>query len=166
MTFLWTKSNLFGGKADVITMFLRQPVSHFGILFSNQTVIHWSFKGFQSESFMSFLEHRNVVYSMDFEITKYRENKIFNNMMVKYENSLYDYGYLIWLVWRAFLLIFGIKIPYKCPKNDMPNNMICHEGLEGLPKDIRPKYDECRANTPYRLYLELKKGSKNAISKD
>lgn len=164
MTFVWTRNSRFGGKEDIITFFLREPVSHFGILFNNDMVMHWNFEGFHVHSLHEFLEHREVIYSMDYEISKYREEKFYNNAQIKYVDSLYDYGYLLWLIWRAFLLLFGVRIPEKCTKLDSPSNMICNEALEAMPKDIKPEYDHCKANTPYRLYLELKKGRKDVVS--
>lgn len=165
MTFLWTLDHRLGGKEDLITFFLEEPVSHFGIRFNNGMVAHWGITGFKYETEFEFLENRTVKYEMHYEISDYREELAAQNIVEKHKDSNYDFIYLIWLIWRAFLLtFFGIKIPYGEPNGETTNSMICHEALEAFPEDIRPKYNSDKANTPYRLYLELKKGSSNAIS--
>ncbi len=165
MTFLWTRSTRLGGKFAFISYFLKEPCGHFAIRFSNGMIVHWSFSGFKLDSLMAFLEKREVVFTMDHNISKYREEKFYDMVTVKYKESGYDYGYLSWLIYRGFLLtIFKRPIPYTAPAFDSSNNMLCNEALEAMPKDIRPKYDPDKANTPYRLYLELKKGEKNVVS--
>lgn len=167
MRFVWTKNTRLGDSLDLIAFFLQEPVSHFGIVFSNDHVMHWSFTGFHMDYLGKFLERRNIIYTLDFEVSKYREDKIFQQMKDKHDNSQYDYFYLLWLVWRcALLLILKNPIPYVSPKLDLKNHMICNEAIEGLPKDVRPYYDQAKGNTPYRLYLELKKGLSNVVSKD
>jgi len=160
MKLLWTKSKLQIKGQDFIGFFLKEPCSHFGIMFDNGKIMHWSFRGKIVQSEFEFLEHRELVFEIDYKISKYREKSLFDRLDYKYRGSTYDYVYLMWLVWRALLLnlSFGsIKIPYKEPFGETSNNMICHEALKALPKEIRPKYDVKKGNTPYRLYLELKK---------
>jgi hypothetical protein len=164
MTFIWTRS-LFLKKIstenDFIGYFLEEPCGHFGILINNR-ILHWSFRGFIDDSIEDFFKKRKRIFSKYYELESDEdESKIYENMKYKYRGSTYDFMYLFWLTWRGFLLFsFNRPIPYGEPFGDTTNNMLCHEALEGLPDRIRPEYDRDKANTPYRLYIELTKGEK------
>jgi hypothetical protein len=152
---------------DFLGFFLGEPASHFGLMFEDGRVMHWSFRGFITETEFEFLENRTVVFEIDYDVSKYKEDVLFEKLKYKYRGSTYDYAYFFWITYRAILRTVTIgywKIPYREPFGDTTNNMICHEALEALPEDIRPEYDRDKSNTPYRLYLELEKGLKDVIS--
>ena len=157
MKFLWTRSKLLSDKWDLITWWLGEPVSHFALQIGLY-VFHWNFFGFHKDHIDKFSKKRVIVYSSESPLKTYKVDILIKAMEDRWRGgSYYDYVYFFWLAWRGFLrTLFRIPIPYREPFGDTTYNFICHEAIEALPENIRPKYDRSRANTPYRLWLELK----------
>ena len=117
--------------------------------------------GFHNDTTKRFYRNRLLIFKKMYPQTIDNQNLIYNKLINKHSGKSYDYGYLFWLVWRAFLLlVFNKDIPYFEPEVDNPNSVICHEALEYLPEMFRPKYDAGKSNTPYRLFIELSKKGK------
>lgn len=156
MKFLWTRSTLLSKKWDIITFWLGEPVSHFALQIGTR-VFHWNFFGFHNDNIEVFKKSRIIVYEIQNPIKTYKLDILIDSMNNRWRGgSYYDYVYFFWLTWRGFLrVLFRVPIPYKEPFGETTYNFICHEAIEALPKNIRPKYDRSKANTPYRLFVEL-----------
>jgi len=159
MRLVWTRSTHLSKKWSFISVFLREPVDHFAIEFfsTNKRYLHWNLSGFHDDDEKTFFKNRKAVFTKEYHMKSVVEQSVHDTMVDRHKGSHYDYAYLLWLIWRSALLLVGIKIPEGEPFGDTTNNMICHEALEGLPRNVRPKYDSDKANTPYRLYQELTK---------
>jgi len=158
---IWTRSTLLGGKDDLITWGLDEPVSHFAILFDNDKIYHSSFHGSKVEDKIEVLKNRKVIYDIDIPLTGELEDITFNSVSVL--KNRYDFLFFFWLVWRGVLFKFlNIKIPDKIGFQN-PNETLCTEVLEQLPSNIKDKYfnnyNPKKAVTPYKLYKMIERGN-------
>lgn len=154
MRILFTRSTLLGGKEDLITWGLNEPVSHVAIDFKG-AVGHSSWShGVDILPLSELLRTRKIIYSIDVPATD-EEGKYFLDRVQENIDRKYDFRFFFWLVWRGILKkFFRIPVPDKIESEDSAA-VLCSEILDYLPPDIRPKYDKTRATTPFKLYTLL-----------
>lgn len=154
MKLLFTRSTLLGGKEDLITWGLEEPVSHFAIEYKG-AVAHSSWShGVDILPLSELLRSRRIIFEIEVPATPAEAGEFFNRVQERI-NRRYDFKFFFWLVWRGILKkIFRIPVPDKI-EEEHSYAFLCTEILELLPDSIKPRYDKTRATTPFKLYTQL-----------
>lgn len=162
MRLVFTKSVL--PLSVLIRGVLREPVSHFAIVFEPDLLLFQSnLLGTNLQYFPRFADHAEVVYSISIPLSQGVEDKIYMAAMEKYAGQGYGYKELIYFTWRAFLFSY-FKRPW--PKKnimDESNDYLC-VGLaqaldcDGMPRWVREAVSavsDLEMTTPYALFQIL-----------
>lgn len=157
MKLVWVKGNKALSK--FIMWGLKEPVSHFAIIFDDKIVFHSDLLGVRLAWLPSFMETHEIVFSMDFpEATLEDQEGIYQNIITKFDGKPYDYKAFLYFAWRGMLWRF-LKKPFPA-KNawGSANGFLCTEMATVLPDHIVPKEvkeKDIAMMSPYRLWLEM-----------
>ena len=152
MKLVWTKSKL--PLSVAIRWLLKEPVSHFAVVFDDRLVFHSNLFGTNLQWFDNFKDSCNIVYIKDFRLTLREEEEVYQNL-IKFGNRSYD--------WSAFfkLLFWGLK--KKLTGKDIPmfkdksgNAHLCTDIAHALPERVVPFIVRGKTVTPYELYKLVK----------
>lgn len=157
MKLIWTKSNKILSVA--IRWALREPVSHFGIVFDNGIIFHSNLAGTHVQWYRSFQKSCDIVYEHQYDLKLKEEELVFQNILNRYDDLGYDFKAFFYFCWRGLLYrILGKPLPTKNEWNSS-DRFLCTELASTLPDDVVPraiKDQDLSIVSPYRLYLELK----------
>lgn len=164
MKLLFVRSNQIGSK--IIRWTLRERASHFAICFDEEA--HGSGIAFESAVFgtrlvwfQEFRKTHHIVYALSFKahLPLQDEEDIYLSTLEQYSGQGYDYGALLFWMWRGLILwrIFGIPIPVK-NLWAQKGFQLC-TGLAGALKWIRcwaeEKSIDLEMISPEQLYMHL-----------
>lgn len=156
MKLIFTRSN--APLSVAIRGLLKEPVSHFGIVFDNGIVFHSNLLGSHIEWYGSFIKKCEIVYSLQFTLNLEEEERIYLDILNTYDDKPYDYGALFYFAYRAILLR-TIRKPLPAT-NELQNGskFLCTELAICLPDSIVPpsiKTEDLSIISPYALYQKI-----------
>lgn len=161
MRLVWTKSHL--PLSVFIRWGLRQPVSHFAIVFNDNLLFQSNLLGTGLDYYPVYKQSVTVVHELEVPIDVAAEDRIYNSAMLEMAHKPYGWGAFLYLVWRGFLAnYFHRPMP---PRNPwwQPGSYLC-VGIaqtldsDGVPEPIRAAVrliPDLEMITPYQLYLAL-----------
>jgi hypothetical protein len=154
MRILFTKCNTLISKT--IRTVLDEPVSHIGLEFDNDFVIHSDFFGTRIEKVDHYISENIVVYSITIPLKN--EIETLFEIMSKSLSNNYDFSAIAYFAWRLLLKkVFNTKFP---EKNKLGDNhaYICTEMLQFISDEKLEKLQgkDLGMMTPYQIYLLLK----------
>lgn len=149
MLLIWTRNK--SPLSRLIRWGLREPVSHFAIVFDESLVFHSNLLGVHLEWFNTFKKKQEIVYTIPLRHTTLEEQEVvFRSIVDRFNGKMYDYGAFLYLCYRVALKrLFGKPIPAHNRWNDQ-GKYLCHELAEGLPGPFR--VENLEIITPYQLY--------------
>lgn len=157
MKLIWTKNNL--PLSVLIRWGLKEPVSHFAIVFDDKIAFHSNLAGCNVEWFSEFKKHSEVFLEIDKYLPIEIEEKVYQSIIDKNVEKTYDFGAFLYFLWRGILFrFFGKQIP-KLNKWSNNNQLICTGLASELPKEHFPELEgvlDTEMLSPYQLYLKLK----------
>jgi len=134
---------------------LKEPVSHFAIVFDDKFVIHSNLYGVGLKWFSTFTKHAEVVYEIEYKVMNQVEENIYSDIMNNCDASPYDWTAFIYFLYRALLFrVLGKPIPKTNPWG-RNNAFLCTELASQLPTYICPRGDDLAITSPYSLYKSL-----------
>jgi hypothetical protein len=156
MKLVWVRGNKLLSK--FIMWGLKEPVSHFAIIFDNKIVFHSDLLGVRIMWLPTFLESHEIVFQMDFaNATLEDQEGVYQSIVTKFDGKPYDYKAFIYFGWRGLLWrLFKKPFPAKNAWNT--GGYLCTEMAEVLPDSIVPKEikeKDISMMSPYRLWLEM-----------
>ena len=164
MKLIWTKNNQ--PLSIAIRSTLKEPVSHFGIVFDNGIVFHSNLLGTHIEWYGSFIKKCDTVYSIDYTMSLEEEEAVYLNILNTYDGVGYDYGALFYFAYRGLLYkIANIEFP-KTNKFQSSSKLLCTELAGCLPDNIvsaNIKNEDLSIISPYKLYLKISKNRTERI---
>ena len=162
MRLVFTKSKL--PLSILIRGVLREPVSHFAIVFEPDLLIFQSnLLGTNLQYFPRFSDHSTIVFSIEIPLSQAVEDKIYMSAMEKYADQGYGFKELAYFTWRAFLFSYFNRPWPKKNIMDESNDYLC-VGLaqaldcDGMPKWVRDAIaavSDLEMTTPYALFQIL-----------
>lgn len=158
MKLLWTKSSLPLSK--LIRWGLKEPTSHFVIVFDDKLAFHSNLSGTHIEWYNTFQKHCEIVYEINYPLPLDKEEEVYQNILNSYNEKSYDYPGFLYFIWRGILFRFFNKpFPTKNPwgKED---SYLCTELATTLPEWLIPELkqiEDFSLMSPYKLYCIVKK---------
>jgi hypothetical protein len=153
MKLIFTKSS--SPLSVLIRWGLREPFSHFAVVFDEKFVMHSNLYGINLAWLRTFLKHSEIMAEIPVPISLDHEEILYRNLLDSYDGRHYDYGAFLFFMWRGFLnRIFKIPFPRK---NRFGNKeaFLCTEVALLLPLGLQLPQD-LGMISPYRLYNILK----------
>lgn len=138
MKLVFTKSTL--PLSVLIRWGLREPVSHFAMVFKDNLLFQSNLLGTSLNYFPYFCTHTDVVYSIEVELSVAVEEKVYNYVMTKFSGKIYDWPGFFYFFWRAILFKFlGKPMPLKNPCAQ-PDTFLCSGLFRSLDADGVPEW--------------------------
>jgi hypothetical protein len=158
MRLIWTKNSTV--MSVLIRWVLKEPCSHFAIVFDNKFAIHSNLLGMQLNWFKTFMlkADTEVVHELDPVISKETEDKIFGTILDNFDHSGYDFGAFIFFCFAAIRRrLFGTPIPPRNPWGH-PAGFLCTEAYELLGDAGLPSLGDVKLDmtSPEQLYHIIK----------
>lgn len=157
MKLIWTKSNL--PLSIAIRGLLKEPVSHFGIVFDNGIVFHSNLLGTHIEWYGTFKKKCEIVYELDYPMSLENEEKIYRAILDTYDDKGYDFGGLFYFAYRGLCLrLIGRPLP-KTNEWASGDKFLCTELAGVIPQSLIKDSlngEDLSIVSPYQLYLKLK----------
>lgn len=137
---------------------LKEPVSHFAIVFDNGFVFHSNLLGVHPQWFSTFKKNVEIVFELEYNCGQEKEEESWLKIVTKYDGRSWDFkaafywGYRLVLKWA-----FGCELPAK-NKWASSDDVLCTEMAETLPDEflkLMPVFD-LAITSPYRHYHQAK----------
>lgn len=159
MKLIFTKSNL--PLSVLIRWVLKEPVSHFAIVFEDKVVFQSNLLGTQINWMKTFLSRHGaaVVFQLSYPFDDKTEDRIWDAICDANDGKKYDYGAFFYFTYRAMLFRFFNKPLPKLNPWATKGEFLCTELSQLLPPDLIPGVDSIQNPgivSPYQLYLVLK----------
>lgn len=154
MKLIWVKGTTSFSK--FIMWGLKEPVSHFAIVFDDKLVFHSDLLGVRVAWYPTFLKTHEIVFQKDFPAaTLETEEDTYQKIITAFDGSGYDYKALLYFAWRGVLWRF-FKRPF--PDSNpwgSDKSFLCTEMAKVLPdwiipKDVKDK--DLGIVSPYKLW--------------
>lgn len=157
MKLIWTKSRQ--PLSILIRWGLKEPVSHFAIVFDNKIVFHSNLLGAHIDWFNYFKTQCDVVFEKDFNLSLDVEENIYQSILDKNVGKKYDFKAFAYFIWRGILWRF-LNIPFP-EKNKWAKDgaFLCTGLAAELPVQEFPELNgikDTEMTSPYQLYLKFK----------
>lgn len=153
MTLIFTKNNSILSR--IIRWGLKEPCSHFGVVFDGKFLMHSNLLGVQLCWLNTFLKKSEIVLSIDYDLNVESEEYVYSCLLNRFDGRGYDFGAFFYFAWRAFLFRFFKKPFPSVNKLNCKDSFLCTEIASFLPLEM-VKNKEYDLISPYRLYLMLK----------
>ena len=158
MKLIWTASS--SPLSQLIRWALKEPVSHFAIVFDDKIVFHSNLLGCHVEWFGTFKKKCTVVYEVEYKLPLEVEESIYQQIISENDKKWYDYRAFAYFAWRALLFML-FKTPFpKVNKWNDGDSFLCTGLISKLPKEHFPglcNITDSEMTSPYQAYLKLKK---------
>lgn len=152
MKLIYTKSSQ--PLSVLIRWALKEPVSHFAIVFDNGFVFHSNLLGVHPQWFATFKKSAEVVFELDYEPGLEAEEECWQKIVTKYDGRMWDFKAAIYWGYRLILKgLFGLELPVKNAWASA-DDILCTEMSEVLPDEFlakMPKLDFA-ITSPYQHY--------------
>jgi hypothetical protein len=155
MKMIFTRSSLPLSK--LIRWGLKEPVSHFAMVFFNSFVVHSNLAGVQLNWYSTFKKHCEVIYEIERTLSRAEEINLLKSILNSFDGASYDYSAFFYFIWRAILWRL-FKTPFPATNKWGKKNAFLCTGLEKvLPESITPGTDSLdpEMTSPYKLYQKL-----------
>lgn len=164
MKLIWVSGTLPLSK--FIMWGLKEPVSHFAIVFDDKIVFHSDLTGVHISWYNTFLKSHTVVFELDHSDAALElQEQVYQNIINQYDGKWYDYGAFLYFIWRGTLKrFFGKAMPEKNPWGSK-SGFLCTEMIQTLPDEMIPapiKAADLSMKSPYELWLMLQPLVKSA----
>lgn len=133
---------------------LKEPVSHFAIVFDDKVVFHSNLLGTHINWFNSFKKSCEVVYTLDRNLSLEAEEQVYQSIIDKNIDKSYDFKAFAYFVWRVILWrLLGKPLP---EKNTWAKNgqFLCTGLAAELPPEYFPELDgvqDTEMISPYQI---------------
>lgn len=158
MRLLWVKSNL--PLSLLIRWGLKEPCSHFAVVFDDKLVIHSDLMGVGLKWYPEFVKSHTVVHERDYDIDTFAQEAVYQGVLDVYAGSSYAYKAFFYFCWRALLWrILGVAMPEKNPY-DVKGQFLCTQIAQTLPDFVVPadiKAEDLGIVSPEQLWLKIEK---------
>lgn len=159
MKLIFTKNNQ--PLSVFIRWGLKEPVSHFAIVFDDTIVFHSNLLGCHITWFDHFKKSSSIVFQIEKKLSLEKEEHIYRSIINKNYGKSYDFTAFLFFIWRSFLYrVFNKPLP-EINKLNSSNNILCTGLAAELPLDEFPELSTIKDTemlSPYQLYLRLKNG--------
>jgi len=163
MIFVFVKN--FSVPSALTTWGLNEPCSHVAVIFGDMVYQSWG-DGVGGCSLEDFNRIETTVLRLKLkqELPAEISAGIYQSLIEKYDDRMYDYIGLLFFIWRAFLFKFlGKPLPKKNPWGESSMEICCEAAILAVreveshikAKIIPDDFDGC-IQSPYRVYLALK----------
>ena len=154
MKLIWVKGT--ASLSKFIMWGLKEPVSHFAVVFDDKIVFHSDLLGVRIMWYPSFLKTHEVVYEMDFSnATLDQQEEVWQSIVTKFDGKGYDYKAFLYFTWRGILWRFFKKtFPSSNPWGS-DSAFLCTEIAKTLPDWVVPasiKSKDLGMVSPYKLW--------------
>lgn len=157
MKLIWVKSN--APLSVLIRWGLKEPCSHFAVVFDDKFVIHSDLMGVHLDWWNTFKKSRTVVHEKKFHLPLPEEEKMYQGMLDAHDEKGYDFGAFFYFIWRGFLnRVF--KRPFPIHNSwGSKHKVLCTEVARFLPDYVvspRHKTADFGMVSPERLWKLMK----------
>lgn len=135
----------------------KEDCSHFAICFDDFLVFHSNLVGVHMTTLDEFQQSATVVHEIDIPLTLESEEKIYKDIIPRFNKKKYDFGAFLYLAYRLVLLrLFGKPLPVSNPWGDK-DKFICTEMVTVLPSYLTgvTAADQIDSMSPHTLYTTI-----------
>lgn len=158
MKLIWTKSNL--PYSILIRKLTGQDCSHFAIVFESPAgglMFESNLLGTHPKFFSNAKKHFEVVHQLDLDLSTEIEDKVWDEVVDKFDGKPYDFGGALYLGIRILLeRVFKIKRP-TVNRWASSEKFYCDEIYDCLKaiSDLPPLDENGGMDTPFEVYLKI-----------